>query len=451
MKIGQEGDPKPSFSPTRNPAVRDEQSEFGGSETLEIARHSHEVIQRSKKDEQMPGWPLLYTSSEPVTSTGKGSQKNVGGAVGAALPDGKPVAVKVLKSCKEAWKDFTREVDIMNSLKHKNITPLVGVCVEDNALMSVSDFLSRGNQEDNYTLSDFGLAIRGPTGSLFVTDNDVGVNCKPINSETAKLGPVGGPNIARLPSYEVPSPHLERQTLSPNPLDRGKTSPRNLAKSSPLSSPEPPSEYSSDRPESKYCLLLALGRGRVLRIAISRLHLQTLHLHQNPLYTWKLPLARFSLFFTTPTIAGYSPDGNLSNYVSYISEISFHTHPSEDLAVIRGHGSLLTPFIKRPLPHHLKRPRPGPLLLFVCAGRPLSIQGPVPRRPSNIDYWLLAQISTTTICKWPANTSLSLFVFLTRIPGFSSLAENSLCKTILDDMKFLWLWLGIKLKQKFSP
>ncbi|GFZ21919.1 hypothetical protein Acr_29g0010810 [Actinidia rufa] len=29
----------------------------------------------------------------------------------------------------------------------------------------------------------------------------------------------------RHPSYEVPSPHLERQTLSPNPLDRGKTSP----------------------------------------------------------------------------------------------------------------------------------------------------------------------------------------------------------------------------------
>ncbi|GFZ03786.1 hypothetical protein Acr_16g0004100 [Actinidia rufa] len=69
-----------------------------------------------------------------------------------------------------------------------------------------------------------------------------------------------GPNIARLPSYEVPSPHLERQTLSPNPLDRGKTSPWNLAKQSPLSSPEPPSEYSSDRPEPKYYLLLAIGR-----------------------------------------------------------------------------------------------------------------------------------------------------------------------------------------------
>ncbi|GFZ13231.1 hypothetical protein Acr_23g0016160 [Actinidia rufa] len=47
------------------------------------------------------------------------------------------------------------------------------------------------------------------------------------------------------------------------------------------------------------------------------------------------------LSFTTPIITGYSPDGNLSNYVSYISEISFHTHPSGDLAVIHGHGPLL--------------------------------------------------------------------------------------------------------------
>ncbi|GFY90439.1 hypothetical protein Acr_07g0006360 [Actinidia rufa] len=38
---------------------------------------------------------------------------------------------------------------------------------------------------------------------------------------------------------------------SPNPLDRGKTSPWNLAKSSPLSSPEPPSEYSYELAQSQ--------------------------------------------------------------------------------------------------------------------------------------------------------------------------------------------------------
>ncbi|GFY86087.1 cytochrome P450, family 71, subfamily B, polypeptide 17 [Actinidia rufa] len=39
--------------------------------------------------------------------------------------------------------------------------------------------------------------------------------------------------------------------LSPNPLDRGKTSLWNLAKSSPLSSPEPPSEYSYELAQSQ--------------------------------------------------------------------------------------------------------------------------------------------------------------------------------------------------------
>ncbi|GFY98929.1 hypothetical protein Acr_13g0003300 [Actinidia rufa] len=44
---------------------------------------------------------------------------------------------------------------------------------------------------------------------------------------------------------------LSRGCSSPNPLDRGKTSPWNLAKSSPLSSPEPPSEYSYELAQSQ--------------------------------------------------------------------------------------------------------------------------------------------------------------------------------------------------------
>ncbi|GFZ17186.1 hypothetical protein Acr_26g0004560 [Actinidia rufa] len=80
---------------------------------------------------------------------------------------------------------------------------------------------------------------------------------------------------------------LPKGYLSPNPLDRGKTSPWNFAKSSPLSSPEPPSECSSARQVPGYCLLLALGRGRILGISTRSL--------QNPIYTWKLSIARSSL------------------------------------------------------------------------------------------------------------------------------------------------------------
>ncbi|KAA8546111.1 hypothetical protein F0562_020438 [Nyssa sinensis] len=168
------------------------------------------------------------------TSTSQFSSENLIGKGGCncvfkgLLPDGKPVAVKVLKSSKEAWKDFILEVEIMTSLKHHNITPLLGVSVEHNNLLSVYDFLPRGNLEENLRgnnkekyvlswevrfniavgiaealnylhnkcslpvihrdvkssnillsdefqpqLSDFGLAIWGPTTSSSVTHTDV--------------------------------------------------------------------------------------------------------------------------------------------------------------------------------------------------------------------------------------------------------------------------------------
>lgn len=144
------------------------------------------------------------------------------------LPQGKAVAAKILESSKEAWKDFIHEVDIMTTLKHTRIAPLIGICVEDDALISVYDLMSRGNLEDNLhgdtrensvlpwktrfriaigvaealnylhnecprpvihrdikssnilltdelepQLSDFGLAIWGPTAASYLMDSDV--------------------------------------------------------------------------------------------------------------------------------------------------------------------------------------------------------------------------------------------------------------------------------------
>lgn len=65
------------------------------------------------------------------------------------LPNGKLVAIKIPKSTKEAWKAFALEVDITSSLKHKNIMPLHGVCIEDNAPILVYDYLSKGSLEEN--------------------------------------------------------------------------------------------------------------------------------------------------------------------------------------------------------------------------------------------------------------------------------------------------------------
>lgn len=69
------------------------------------------------------------------------------------------MAVKLLKSSREAWKDFCQEVDIMTSLSHKNITPLLGVCVEENNLISVYDYMARGNLEDNLHRSNLNESV----------------------------------------------------------------------------------------------------------------------------------------------------------------------------------------------------------------------------------------------------------------------------------------------------
>lgn len=66
-----------------------------------------------------------------------------------SLSDGKQAAVKVLRSYKEAWNDFSVEVDITSSLEQKSITTLNGVCTEANNLILVYDFLPRGSLEES--------------------------------------------------------------------------------------------------------------------------------------------------------------------------------------------------------------------------------------------------------------------------------------------------------------
>lgn len=66
------------------------------------------------------------------------------------LSDGKSIAVKILRSSKEAWKDFAFEMEIISPLKHKNISQLLGICIEDNnTLISVYDYYSKGSLEEN--------------------------------------------------------------------------------------------------------------------------------------------------------------------------------------------------------------------------------------------------------------------------------------------------------------
>ncbi|KAK3231866.1 hypothetical protein Dsin_003747 [Dipteronia sinensis] len=95
-----------------------------------------------------------FSYAELESATSQFSSENLIGEGGCSnvykgcLSDGKLVAVKVLKSYREAWNDFCLEADITFSLKHKNITPLVGVCMEDNIFVLVYDFLPKGSLDE---------------------------------------------------------------------------------------------------------------------------------------------------------------------------------------------------------------------------------------------------------------------------------------------------------------
>lgn len=77
---------------------------------------------------------------------GKGGSSQV---FKGCLPDGKELAVKILKQSEDAVREFVLEIEIITALSHKNIISLFGFCFEDNHLLLVYDFLSRGSLEEN--------------------------------------------------------------------------------------------------------------------------------------------------------------------------------------------------------------------------------------------------------------------------------------------------------------
>ena len=77
---------------------------------------------------------------------GKGGSSKV---YKGCLPDGKELAVKILKPSEVALTEFLLEIEIITALNHKNIISLFGFCFEDNHLLLVYDFQSRGSLEEN--------------------------------------------------------------------------------------------------------------------------------------------------------------------------------------------------------------------------------------------------------------------------------------------------------------
>ncbi|XAR62218.1 Non-specific serine/threonine protein kinase [Bertholletia excelsa] len=97
----------------------------------------------------------LFSYQELLCATHNFRHDNLVGKGGSSrvfrgcLADGKEVAVKVLKPSKNAFKEFSQEIEIITTLHHKNIISLLGFCSENYNLLLVYDFLSRGSLEEN--------------------------------------------------------------------------------------------------------------------------------------------------------------------------------------------------------------------------------------------------------------------------------------------------------------
>nr|XP_043635582.1 spindle assembly checkpoint kinase-like [Erigeron canadensis] len=97
----------------------------------------------------------LFDFQELVTATMNFKPENIIGKGGnsqvyrGCLPDGRELAVKILKTSKDVLQEFLLEIEIITALHHENIISLFGFCFEDNKLLLVYDLLSRGSLEDN--------------------------------------------------------------------------------------------------------------------------------------------------------------------------------------------------------------------------------------------------------------------------------------------------------------
>lgn len=97
----------------------------------------------------------LFQYRELLSATENFKHENMIGKGGSSkvykgcLPDGKEIAVKILKSSEDVLKEFVLEIEIITALHHQNIISLFGFCFEDNNLLLVYDFLSRGSLEDS--------------------------------------------------------------------------------------------------------------------------------------------------------------------------------------------------------------------------------------------------------------------------------------------------------------
>ncbi|KNA07465.1 hypothetical protein SOVF_171640 [Spinacia oleracea] len=97
----------------------------------------------------------LFTYQELLSATSNFAPEKMVGKGGSSqvyqgcFPDGKELAVKILKPSEDALQEFIAEIEIITTISHKNIISLFGFFFDEESLILVYDFLSRGSLEEN--------------------------------------------------------------------------------------------------------------------------------------------------------------------------------------------------------------------------------------------------------------------------------------------------------------
>ncbi|XP_020691430.1 serine/threonine-protein kinase RIPK [Dendrobium catenatum] len=119
------------------------QSQFDLVKELEIILEMNSSFCKFFQYEELQNYTSYFS---PENLIGKGGNSRV---FKGSLSDGQQVAIKLSKLSEESSRDFLLEVDIVTRLQHDRVVPLIGICVEDDNLLSVYSYFSRGNLEEN--------------------------------------------------------------------------------------------------------------------------------------------------------------------------------------------------------------------------------------------------------------------------------------------------------------
>ncbi|KAF0926557.1 hypothetical protein E2562_026044 [Oryza meyeriana var. granulata] len=95
--------------------------------------------------------PKRYSYSEVKTMTKSFGHKLGQGGFGTVymgkMPNGKPIAVKLLKSCKDNGQEFMNEVASISRTSHVNIVTFLGYCIQGSKRALIYEYMPNGSLE----------------------------------------------------------------------------------------------------------------------------------------------------------------------------------------------------------------------------------------------------------------------------------------------------------------